>query len=58
MRRPRLIIVCGVPGSGKSTFALHVSDRFGAVRFASETFGRGIKVPLREQPQGTLAKRQ
>jgi predicted kinase len=35
---PHLIIVCGVPGSGKSTFALHVVDRWGAVSFASETF--------------------
>jgi predicted kinase len=38
MGRSCLIIVCGVPGSGKSTFALHAADRWGAVRFASETF--------------------
>jgi predicted kinase len=35
---PRLMIVCGVPGAGKSTLALHAVDRWGAVSFASETF--------------------
>jgi len=38
MARSRLIIVCGVPGSGKSTFALRAVDRWGAISFASETF--------------------
>jgi predicted kinase len=40
--RPRLMIVCGVPGSGKSTFALRVADRWGAIRFASETFAEEL----------------
>src|ERR1051325_7866839 len=38
MGRPRLIIVCGVPGAGKSTFAERAVDRWGAISFASETF--------------------
>jgi predicted kinase len=38
MDRPRLIIVCGVPGAGKSTMALRVVDRWGAAYFASESF--------------------
>jgi predicted kinase len=42
MARPRLIIVCGVPGSGKSTFAIRAADRWGAVRFASETFAERL----------------
>ena len=42
MGRPRLIIVCGVPGSGKSTFAIRAADRWGAVRFASETFAEEL----------------
>jgi predicted kinase len=47
MQRPRLIIVCGVPGSGKSTFALHMADRFGAVRFATETFAEELGAAAR-----------
>ncbi len=42
MGRPRLVIVCGVPGSGKSTFAIRAADRWGAVRFASETFAEEL----------------
>jgi predicted kinase len=38
MDKPRLIIVCGVPGAGKSTMALHAVDRWTAASFASETF--------------------
>src|ERR1700738_4767884 len=42
MGRHRLILVCGIPGSGKSTLALHVADRWGAVKFASETFAEEL----------------
>jgi len=38
MGRQHLIIVSGVPGAGKSTFARRAVDRWGAVSFASETF--------------------
>ena len=38
----RLIIVCGVPGSGKSTMARHAVDRWQAVSFASETFAEEL----------------
>src|ERR1700687_1717991 len=38
MGQQHRIIVCGVPGAGKSTLARHVVDRWGAVSFASETF--------------------
>jgi predicted kinase len=47
MGRSRLLIVCGVPGSGKSTFALHAGDRWGAVRFASETFAEELGTAAR-----------
>jgi uncharacterized protein len=55
MGRPRLIIVCGVPGSGKSTFALHVADRWGAIRFASETFAEELGAAARTA-SGDLSK--
>jgi hypothetical protein len=47
MARPRLIIVCGVPGSGKSTFALHAAHRWGAISFASETFADALGAAAR-----------
>ena len=55
MGRPRLIIVCGVPGSGKSTFAFHAADRWGAVRFASETFAEQLGAAARTA-SGDLSK--
>jgi predicted kinase len=53
--RPHLIIVCGIPGSGKSTFALRVADRWGAMRFASETFAEQIGAAARTA-SGDLTK--
>jgi predicted kinase len=38
----RLIIVCGVPGSGKSTFAIRAAERWGAAKFASENFAEEL----------------
>jgi predicted kinase len=38
MTRPRLIVACGIPGAGKSTFAFRAVGQWGAVSFASETF--------------------
>jgi predicted kinase len=38
MGRHNLIILCGVPGSGKSALAQHLVSQSGAVSFASETF--------------------
>jgi predicted kinase len=55
MGRPHLIIVCGVPGSGKSTFATRMATRWGAVRFASETFAEELGVAARTAT-GDLSK--
>jgi predicted kinase len=55
MGRPHLIIICGVPGSGKSTFALRAADRWGAVRFASETFAEELGAAARSA-SGDLSK--
>jgi uncharacterized protein len=53
--RPRLIIVCGIPGSGKSTFALRAADRREAVRFASENFAEQLGAAARTV-SGDLSK--
>ena len=55
MQSRRLIIVCGVPGSGKSTFALHTVERWGAVSFASETFADELGAAARAA-SGDLSK--
>jgi predicted kinase len=34
--RPRLIIVCGLPGSGKTSHAMQVEQRMHAVRFCAD----------------------
>jgi predicted kinase len=55
MGKARLIIVCGVPGSGKSTFASRAADQWGAVRFASETFAEQLGAAARNAA-GDLTK--
>jgi predicted kinase len=47
MRKPHLIIVCGVPGAGKSALAGYAADRWGAARFASETFAEQLGAAAR-----------
>jgi len=55
MQRSHLMIVCGIPGAGKSTFALRMADRWGAVSFASETFAEQLGDPARTK-SGDLSK--
>src|SRR5262245_6835338 len=55
MDRRWLIIVCGVPGSGKSTFALRTVMRWNAVSFASETFADDLGARARTAT-GDLSK--
>jgi predicted kinase len=55
MRKPHLIIVCGVPGAGKSTLAGYAADRWGAARFASETFAEQLGAAARTA-SGDLTK--
>jgi predicted kinase len=51
----RLLIVCGIPGSGKSTFALRAAERWDAVKFASETFAEQLGAAARTA-SGDLTK--
>jgi predicted kinase len=43
----RLIIVCGVPGAGKSTLARHATERWNAVSHASESFASELGAAAR-----------
>jgi predicted kinase len=42
----RLIIICGLPGSGKTTHAKELESRLGAVRFASDEWMDALSINL------------
>jgi predicted kinase len=46
---PRLIIVCGLPGSGKTTFARSLEDRLRAVRFAPDEWMNDLSRDLYDE---------
>ena len=54
MARPRLIVVCGVPSSGKST--LHAADRWGAISFASRNGYAHDLLPENEGPTADVMR--
>ena len=43
---PRLIIVCGLPGSGKTTFAKPLEGRLRAIRFAPDDWMDALSINL------------
>jgi predicted kinase len=45
-KSPRLIVVCGLPGSGKTTLARALEDRIGAVRFAPDEWMNELSLDL------------
>ena len=55
MKTPHLMIVCGVPGAGKSTLARHACARWGAITFASETFAEQLG-PTGRSASGDLTR--
>ncbi|MEO3973638.1 AAA family ATPase [Streptomyces sp. CAU 1734] len=44
--RPVLILVCGLPGSGKTTLAGHLADRVPAVRLCPDEWMTGLGLDL------------
>jgi predicted kinase len=46
---PRLVILCGLPGSGKTTLARELEQRLGAVRFAPDEWMTALSIDLYDE---------
>jgi predicted kinase len=54
--RPRLIIVCGLPGSGKTTLAKALESRLGAVRFSADEWLDALSLSLWDEVRRSRAE--
>lgn len=46
----RLIIVCGLPGSGKTTHAKQLQAKFGGIRFSADEWMDALSLDLWDEP--------
>lgn len=64
-KQPTLVVICGLPGAGKTTHARRLEAELGAVRFCPDEWLQALALPLSdehqrdrlEQLQWVLAKR-
>ena len=47
----RLIIVCGLPGSGKTTHARQVQEKLQAIRFCPDEWMDALSLDIWDQPR-------
>jgi predicted kinase len=53
--KPRLILMCGLPGSGKTTLARSLADEVPAIRLCTDEWQAALKVDLKEGDRDTEA---
>ena len=48
-KRPRLIVLCGLPGSGKTTLARALEEKASAIRFAADEWMDALSIDLYDE---------
>lgn len=52
--RPKLIIVCGLPGAGKTTHAKRLEETLGVVRFCPDEWMQALSLSLHDEERRAL----